>query len=365
MGNRKANTAELSFGALGVLGALSLGCSGAPAASAGLPSEASSSARVPAEASPKPVETPPLAQGAPASSSSAASAAPASAPAAGQASIRMEGSDSLSSVPLVDVVLSGQPTSMLVDTGASHHVISSWFATEASLSVSYAGDQAKDHAGKGAGKVGRVEGLQVRIAGWEGRVWPITLVLGLPDALKKAGIGGVLAPHRAARPGNAVVLDLRAGKMREEPLESALSQSRAGNLAFSGARLCGGKVQGEGSLLAVEATIEGQSLWLKLDTGATQTSLLTSSKVGKALFAKAKETNETMGAAGKIKTKVARGIPVRVGKFERVLDINVEDGKDNGACGGDGFLGLDILSSCVLVLAGEKSTGYCEAPKLD
>lgn len=344
--------------------ALLLGCSGAAPPGPANPEPAVS----PAPSAPSAALSPSLPSDPHAAAvlpSTSVSATPASAPAPGQTSLRLEGADGLYSVPLIDVVLAGQPTSMLVDTGASHHVISAWFADEAMLKVAYAGDQAKDHAGKATGKVGRVENLNVRIAGWESRVWPITLVLSMPDALRKAGIGGVLAPHRVARPGYAIVLDFRARKMREEPVESALSQAREGKPAFTGARICGGKTAGDGSMLVVEAMVGGQPAWLKLDTGATTTSLLTSSKAGKALFAKAKGKSEALGAAGNLTAKVAEDVIVGVGKFERILDIHVEDGRDNGACAADGFLGLDVLSSCVLVLAGERSTGYCESANLN
>lgn len=371
MGMRRAAGA-VAFCALGAFGA---GCGGAapvgavgvaeavePAAKSAEPPRTEGQADAVSLAGTASSAPAPAANPGPAPLPAAEDAKPASAPALGEAKIRMEGGDGLMFVPLVDAVLSGQPTSMLVDTGASHHVLSAWFANEASLPVAYAGDKAKDHAGKGAGKVGRVEQLKVRIAGWEARDWPITLVLSLPDALKNAGIGGVLAPHRAARPGFAVVLDLKAGRMREEPEQAALSQVRPGKIAFSGVRVCGGKTPGEGSLLAVEAVIEGQPVWLKLDTGATQSSVFSTSKAALALFSKLKGNSFATGAAGKISAKVAPGIALKVGQFERIIDINVEEGKDKGACEGDGYLGLDVLSACVLVLAGEKSAGYCEAP---
>jgi hypothetical protein len=267
-------------------------------------------------------------------------------------------------LPLVDVVIGGFPTSMLVDTGASHHVIADWLAKEIALPVSTSGDRAVDHAGR-VRTVGRAENIKLSISGWGGMDVPLVLVLSMPGALKPLGIGGVLAPHLLAGPGRATLLDLRGGAMIEEPEEDAAKHEieSGGIKAISSARVCGGAT--EGLVLVVQAAAFGEPAWLKLDTGATSSSLFEGSAAGKRALAKAAGSRKDYGASGSFTSRAVPGAKVMVGEFEAAIELAVEAGAPAAGCPSDGFLGMDVLRSCVVVLRGDRTSARCEKRRVD
>lgn len=266
-------------------------------------------------------------------------------------------------LPLVDVVIGGFPTSMIVDTGASHHVIADWVAKEISLPVSTSGDRAVDHAGR-VRTVARAENAKLSISGWGALDLPFVLVLSMPGALKPLGIGGVLAPHLLAEPGRATLLDLRGGVMIEEPEDEALKHETesGGAKAFPSARVCGGAT--EGVLLVVQAAAFGEPAWLKLDTGATSSSLYEKSAAGKRALAKVSGGRKDYGAAGSFTSRSVPEAKLNVGEFEASVDLAIEAGEPSPGCPTDGFLGMDVLRSCVIVLRGDKTSARC-VPRRD
>lgn len=261
-------------------------------------------------------------------------------------------------VPLIDVVIGGFPTSMMVDTGATHHVIADWVAKEVSLPVSASGDKAADHAGR-VTSVGRAERVKISISGWDSIELPLALVLGMPNALRPLGIGGVLAPHLLAGPGRATVLDLRGGAMIEEADDEASKREAEGGgaKAIASARACGGATQG--LMLLVQAQAFGEPAWLKLDSGATSTSLFQVSAAGKKALAKAGAAKKEYGAGGAFTSRSVPGAKLVVGELETAVELGIEAGTPSPACPSDGFLGMDILRSCVLVLRGDRTSARC------
>jgi hypothetical protein len=251
---------------------------------------------------------------------------------------------------------------MIVDTGATHHVIADWLAKELSLSVTASGDKATDHTGK-AVDVGRVENVSLSISGWGAVNPPLILVTPLPPVLRKLGIGGVLSPQLLAPAGHATLLDLRGRSMSDEPEDLAVrhaEEQSGGATAFSSARACGGATAG--LVLLAQAVVEGEPAWLKLDSGASASSLFAPSAAGKKVLARGKgKGGEAYAAGGKFSTMTVPGAKVILGGLERVVDISVEALAPPASCPSDGFLGMDVLRSCVLVLRGEKTLGRCFA----
>jgi hypothetical protein len=255
-------------------------------------------------------------------------------------------------------VIAGFPTSMIVDTGASHHVVADWLAKETALPVSIAGDRAVDHAGR-AQSVGRAEKVKLSISGWDTINVPTILVLSMPPQLRHLGIGGVLAPHLLASPGHATLLDLRGGSMVEEAEEEALrhESESGGARAISGARVCGGAT--EGAVLVVQAAAFGEPAWLKLDSGATNSSLFEGSAAGKRALAKVNGARKEYGASGAFTSRSVPGARVMVGEFEAAVELGLEAGAPTAGCPSDGFLGMDVLRSCVVVLRGDQTSARC------
>jgi len=267
-------------------------------------------------------------------------------------------------LPLVDVVIGGFPTSMIVDTGASHHVVADWVAKEVALPVSTSGDRAVDHAGR-VRTVSRAENVKLSISGWGAMDVPLVLVLSLPGGLRHLGIGGVLAPHLLAEPGHATLLDLRGGAMVDEAeAEAAKHEVESGGAkAISSARVCGGAT--EGVVLVVQAAAFGEPAWLKLDSGATASSLFEGSAAGKRALAQAAGARKDYGASGSFTSRAVPGARVMVGEFEAAVDLAVEAGAPAPSCPSDGFLGMDVLRSCVLVLRGDRTSARCGRRRAD
>ena len=261
-------------------------------------------------------------------------------------------------LPLVDVVIAGFPTSMIVDTGASHHVIADWVAKEIAVPVTTSGDRAVDHAGR-AQTVGRAENVKLSISGWNSIEVPLVLVLSMPGALQHLGIGGVLAPHLLAGPGHATLLDLRGGAMVEEAEEEAAKHEveSGGTRAITSARVCGGAT--EGVVLVVQAAAFGEPAWLKLDSGAMSSSLFERSAAGKRALAQVGSARKEYGAAGSFTSLSVPGARVMVGEFEAAVELGVESGAPAANCPSDGFLGMDVLRSCVVVLRGDRTSARC------
>lgn len=260
--------------------------------------------------------------------------------------------------PLVDVVVAGHPTSMIVDTGASHHVVADWLAQELALPVALGGDRATDHTGR-ALQIARVENVNLAVSGW-GRIdAPLLLVAPLPEGLRRLGIGGILAPQLLTAGDHATLLDLRKGIMVDETVEEALRDADTGGGAkvLSGARVCGGPT--EGMVLLTQATVEGQDVWLKLDSGASSSSLLDTSTAGRGVMARAGGKSASYAASGKFTSRTLKGAKIKVGELETVVDLDIGPGASAPSCPSDGFLGMDLLRSCVLVLRGAETTGRC------
>lgn len=333
---------------------IALGCSSAPPPSPCTP-VASGPVTAPAPAS--------IAASAPATVTAPASesvATPASAPRR-RAKIRTEVGEAPFPAPLVDVIVAGHPTTMIVDTGASHHVIAEWLAHEVSVPLTLLGDRATDHAGRPI-KISRAENVSFSISGYGSLEVPLLLVTPLPDHLQHLGIGGVLSPQLLAGEGHAVLLDFRGGFMSEEAPEDAARRLDAagGALAITNVRACGGAT--EGSVLLVDTTIEGQPATLKIDSGAERSSLLQTSAAGKTLLARAlaaKKTTTGLAAAGAFTAHTVEDSKIKIGDLETIVDINLDPGRSSPSCSSDGFLGLDILRTCTLLIQGNKTIGRC------
>lgn len=291
-------------------------------------------------------------------------AGPPAAPATGperRASLQYHLNDRAFPSPLIDAVVAGQPAVLIVDTGASHHVLARWLADELALPLSTAGDVAVDHAGRPLA-VSRLEDASLALSGW-GRVEvSALLVVRMPDVLQRIGIGGIVAPQELAGPGRAVVLDLREGRMTEAPRDEAARTLRArfGEAAIVELARCGGPNQG--SELTARASVEGIDVTLKIDSGASQSSLFAVSPAGKRLSRRATGDRSAYAASGRHTVPVLSGARLRMAGFDAAADIDLLPGERRATCPSDGFAGMDVLRTCVLVLAEDGGVAAC-APR--
>lgn len=287
-------------------------------------------------------------------------------PPARRAQLRYEMRGRAFPMPIVSGTVEGQPTLMLVDTGANSHVIAGWFARKVGLALQELGDVGTDHIGR-AIQASRVEDPHVTIQGWGPLDAGPMMATEVPDFIERLGIGAFISPQRLAREGDAVILDLAHAELREASEgEAARALDRAGGSPLVGdgaSHLCEEKEGAiHGLTHVLDASIDGTATRLMVDTGAAHSDLFLSSGPGKKLAAKAKKKREALyTASGKIQGRTLPSVRVSAGASSVVTDVDFIAGNDDPSCPRDGVLGMDLLRACVLVLGPRAIDGRCAA----
>jgi hypothetical protein len=266
-------------------------------------------------------------------------------------------------LPLLHGTVSGEPVWMLVDTGANSHVIASWVARKARMTLRPLGHVGSDHTGRSMTAYA-VDHPNMAIDGWGALADAPMLVADVPEAIAGIGIGAFVSPQWLAGDAEGIVLDLGAREMRSAPWDDAASKigARGGfPLAPGGARLCesrGGSIQGVSFVLS--AIVDGRNVDLLLDTGAQRTDLLSASAAGELLVGRSAPSREQMYAAsGLVQARLVRSAHLRVGGWAVTTDIDLVPGAADPACPRDGVVSMDALSSCILLINQKKLLGTC------
>jgi predicted aspartyl protease len=265
-------------------------------------------------------------------------------------------------LPLVHGTIGGQPAWMLVDTGANSHVIASWLAKKAGLTLKSLGDVGTDHTGKSVTTYS-VEHPNVAIDAWGTLDDGPMLVTEIPEPIEKLGIGAFISPQWLSAHGEAIVIDFVSKELRSMPYADALaSVARRGKpLVPSGGRICedtGSAIKG--LAFVIPGVVDGQAVDLLVDTGAHRTDLLTSARAGQKLAPRSVANAEQMYAAsGLVKTRIVKGAQVKVGEWTITADVDLIPGSADPVCPRDGVVSMDVLKSCVLVLGRKEMTGRC------
>lgn len=262
-------------------------------------------------------------------------------------------------VPLVDVVVGGQPTSLMVDTGATQHVIASWVAKQIGP-TSPSMTTGVDHVGKNV-TLTRLEGVDIQVSGWGPLGATGALVASLPPILQKQGIGGVLSPISLVKEGRAVVLDLRRGTLAEQAFEDASKalEAEAGVAVAGEVRDCGNG----GALSFVKATISGVSVEAQLDTGATSTTVRAGAEVGVKLLPLATAQSSAYAASGIFTVPTVESAHVQIGGLDVATSIDLVKREPRTPCTNDGHIGMDLLRRCTIVLGTKAFSAKCDGPR--
>ena len=284
---------------------------------------------------------------------------PAKAPAPKMAKVRFDANGEDFGAPLVDALVGGQPTSLMLDTGATHHVVASWVAAQVGPT--------KDSAIKGLDHAGQTVALQelpnaeISISGWGAIGAGSPLVAALPMEFQRSGVGGLLAVQALVADGRAVVLDLRKGTLTEGPLDDVTREveGMGGALIRGEIRTCANGA----SLPFVKATIGGAEIDAQLDTGASNTTVRAASKTGVALKPLAKSASTAFAASGMFTVPSVKGARVMVGALdvETTVDLVKRDPRED--CPNDAFVGIDVLRKCTLVFGKKALVARCDPPR--
>jgi predicted aspartyl protease len=265
-------------------------------------------------------------------------------------------------LPVIHGTVSGQPTWMLVDTGANSHVIAGWFAKKAGLTLAKLGDIGTDHAGRTIA-TSRAEHPHVKLEGWGELADGPMLVTDVPPIIEKLGIGAFISPQRLTEDGDAVILDLAAAEIRATMFDEALKAERFTGPTLIGedARVCEDTQSPiKGLAFVVPTSVDGQKAELLVDTGAQRSDLLAASDAGQALASRSIANKEQMyGASGRLTSRTVKGARLRAGELAFALDVDLIGGESDPYCPRDGVLSMDVLRSCVLVLGRKQIAARC------
>jgi len=253
-------------------------------------------------------------------------------------------------VPLVHGTISGEPTWMLLDTGAGTHFMSDWMARKANVKQKKTRTEVADHA-RVTLNVTLADRSLVTIEQW-GRLVPgeLLVVDGDEDGIAaKAGIGVVLSPQELEE-DRAVILELDRGEIRTGSEVDAVRALAARKVAFDADDIeyCHG-------VFSIAAKVEGEAVRLTVDTGSADTDLFSLTKPGRALTPRSVPTKfKSETASGPIVTRTYKNARISVGGLNLRKDITLIAGAPEVDCPVDGVVGIDILRSCVLVFGSTK-----------
>ncbi len=174
--------------------------------------------------------------------------------------------DGTTHAPLVEAVVNGVATRLILDTGASDHLLTIDLCEAAGVATE-PGEPGTDSTGSSVPSWQAHE-VTVRI-GEVDFAFPEVVVIGTPPPFRSMGIGGILSPQHL-HPGAHVVLDLAEGRIAmpgavddlDDWLADAYPRWRTIRLPA---------VEGDGTVL-IEATIDSFApVVTMLDTGAKAT----------------------------------------------------------------------------------------------
>jgi hypothetical protein len=267
-------------------------------------------------------------------------------------------------LPLLHGSVLGEPTWMLVDTGANSHVIAGWLARKVGLQVESHGDIGTDHAGREI-QTSRVAHPAVAIDDWGPLVDAPMLVTEIPAAIEKLGIGAFISPQSLGE-GAAIVLDLRRREMHSagySDAERELGQT-GHSLSPAGGIACEDTESPiKGLAYVIPATIDHQPTMLLIDSGAERTDLLIGSHAAHKLAPRSVSNKQQLFAAsGRIDTRTLRAASLTIGEWAAAKDVDLIPGTVDTTCPRDGVVAMDVLKYCVLVLGPESMSGRCDAP---
>ena len=224
--------------------------------------------------------------------------------------------------PVVEGRLAGVPAMFVLDTGAGTHTLASWLAKKARLQTRETELKSRDSAGRLL-DVGIVHGVKVAIAGLGDFALEDAVAAEFPPFFEEEGIGGALSRQLLAPRGQALVLDMPAGRARVEDTASARRAATAPSHSLA------------------EHGIGG-------------------SGVGQGLKQRAVRRKGAGGLAGGHGVWSAPGVAVKAGAAEATLEVDVMPAKSGRTCRADGLLGMDVLTRCVLAVSRIDFAAACQ-----
>jgi hypothetical protein len=243
--------------------------------------------------------------------------------------------------PLVEAVVNGVPTRLILDTGASDHLLTMDVCEAANLATE-PGEPGTDSTGSSVPSW-QAHHVTIHVGEME-LVFPEIIAIDAPAPFRRAGFGGALSPQRL-RPDTYAVLDLTEGGtmklLTADHLDAWLADSYPGRRTLQLP-----SVDSDGTVL-VEAAIDAfPPVVTMLDTGAKMTYAAQAAVPGLAEGGVRRSTGHGVGGAESFGVDVP-GRVLQVGGVELPVDLVVAE-HDLGIPGC--VVGMDLLRGSVLAV---------------
>lgn len=266
--------------------------------------------------------------------------------------------------PLARVAVNGTPIWMIVDTGATDHVLGRWLATRLGVEIAEAENGIRDHAGRVVA-MGRGDGLELDIDDWgvlQDKSFP---VVDLPAIFEELRLGGILSPQRLSTAETPLVLDLKAGEMFLLPNGTVPADFplNGHHLGHGPVQTCQSSEANAGWKYLLPATLNGSPAVLVVDTGAAMTNVQLQSVAGRTLLeGSLAQSGESYSIGGEMEgARELANTVIAVGDVTKNATVELVSAQSAPHCGArEGVVGMDVLRSCVLLLAGKEFVGSCD-----
>jgi hypothetical protein len=247
----------------------------------------------------------------------------------------------------VDGKVGERPTRLVIDTGATVHVLDTALAAAAGVALP-------------------ARASAIAIDGWGQLLEHGVIVRDLPESLRAHGVGVIVSPQLLTEPGQAVVVDFVERQLRMRVRAGAWSE--LGNigpvLTAPGTKPCKTSAGDIGGVaLLVDAMVDGAAAQLSLDTGSSLTIVDQDSKVGAKV-----EAHPVLGrsvspvASGDVPASIHGGVELSIGGLLTTAEVGVAPGARSAQCDHEGRVGLDILQRCALAFTKDQLHVACRAP---
>jgi hypothetical protein len=264
--------------------------------------------------------------------------------------------------PLLRATVRGTPTWLIADTGATHHVLGSSLARKLRIEGQPSAIEGRGHLGERvAVKVAKDPALVLEE--WGALSGEGILIADLPALFDQLELGGVVSPQALSEnSGLAVLIDFGEARLELIPEPNALAALVGGGYWLGRCKdcVCAGKSNARAPAYVLSGRIGGHVARLGVDSGAEHTDLRLSSEPGKKLAPRASAGQKTQTAGAQYVERTAAAVAVTVGDVSRQLDIALVPGNEDPGCPSDGNLGIDVLSSCALVLTAHSFAARCQ-----
>jgi len=254
------------------------------------------------------------------------------------------------------------PTSLLVDTGATDHVLAGWFVRKLGVpTYPSAVDETTDHDGRELPSY-RARNLSIEIEGWGEIFRGDPLVVDLPEMFEQQGVAGFLAPQLMRPSGQSLILDLERSAIAL--VSATCARSRMENapgcwMSSQPLRSCVPPNATVGPIFAATVAIEDRWGRLVIDTGSTESDVFESSAIGANIGPGQHPSAEAYVASGHSPASVANPSNIVVGECRVTQQLVIDPGRAGRLCQRDGAIGMDLLRSCVLVVDDEGMSARC------